>query len=189
MRFVPSADFNAMPWKNGLGVTREVALGGDATAFDWRVSIATVGASGPFSAFPGIDRTIAVLRGEGMLLDVDGARHELLASGEPFSFAGEAKVHADCIGGETTDLNIMTRRASFAHVMTRWQSAEPFTFTGPAGLTFLICNGPFRLEIGGKDYAAQPLDAVCDIAEGDRLRVEPQGQTDLFQITVREIAR
>ncbi|THF59148.1 HutD/Ves family protein [Ollibium composti] len=184
MRFVPSAEFRAMPWKNGLGVTREVALGGDAATFDWRVSIATVGASGPFSAFPGIDRTIAVLKGEGMLLNVDGARHELLAAGEPFSFAGEAKVHADCIGGETTDLNIMTRRASFAHVMTRRRPAEPFTFTGPAGLTFLICNGPFRLEIAGKDHAAQPLDAVCDIAEGDRLRIEPQGQADLFQITV-----
>jgi environmental stress-induced protein Ves len=184
MRFVPSADFKAMPWKNGLGVTREVALGGDAVAFDWRVSIATVAASGPFSAFPGIDRTIAVLKGEGMLLDVDGARHELLTSGEPFSFAGEAKVHADCIGGETTDLNIMTRRASFAHVMTRRQPVEPFTYTGPAGLTFLICNGSFRLEMAGQDHAAQPLDAVRDIAEGDRLRIEPQGQADLFQITV-----
>ncbi len=184
MRFVPSADFKAMSWKNGLGVTREVALGGDAAAFDWRVSIATVGASGPFSAFPGIDRTIAVLQGEGMLLDVDGARHELLAAGEPFSFVGEAKVHADCIGGETTDLNIMTRRAAFTHVMTRLRPAEPFVFTGPVGRTFLICNGSFRLEIAGKDYAAQPLDAICDIAEGERLRVEPQGQGDLFRITV-----
>ena len=189
MRFVPADAFKVMPWKNGLGVTREVALGGDAAAFDWRVSIATVGASGPFSAFPGIDRTIAVLRGEGMLLDVDGARHELLASGEPFSFAGEAKVHADCIGGETTDLNIMTRRAAFAHEMMRWQPAEPFAFTGPAGLTFLVCNGPFRLEIGGKEHIAAPLDAVCAIAEGERLAVEPRGEGDLFRITVRKTAR
>ena len=186
MRFVPAGEFKAMPWKNGLGVTCEVALGGDPAAFDWRVSIATVGASGPFSAFPGIDRTIAVLKGEGMLLDVDGARHELLVAGEPFSFAGEAKVHADCIGGETTDLNIMTRRTAFTHEMTRRQSAEPFTFTGPAGLTFLICNGPFRLEIAEKDYAAKPLDAVCDIAEGEHLRIDPQGQADLFRITVRQ---
>jgi len=186
MRFVPAGDFKAMPWKNGLGVTHEVALGGDPAAFDWRVSIATVGASGPFSAFPGIDRTIAVLQGQGMLLDVDGAKHELLASGEPFSFAGEAKVHADCIGGETTDLNIMTRRGAFIHVMTRLRPAEPFTFTGPAGLTFLICNGPFRLEIGGEEHIAAPLDAVCDIAEGERLAVEPQRAGDLFRITVRQ---
>lgn len=189
MRFVPAGEFKAMPWKNGLGVTREVTLGGDPAAFDWRVSIATVGASGPFSAFPGIDRTIAVLRGQGMLLDVDGEKHELLATGEPFSFAGEAKVHADCIGGETTDLNIMTRRAAFAHAMTRLRPAEPFTFIGPAGLTVLICNGPFRLEIRGQHHEAKPLDAVCAIAEGESLRVEPQGQADLFQITVREVSR
>lgn len=184
MRFVPAGEFKAMPWKNGLGVTSEVALGGDPAAFDWRVSIATVGASGPFSAFPGIDRTIAVLRGEGMRLDVDGARHELLASGQPFSFAGEAAVQADCIGGETTDLNIMTRRASFRHTMTRLEPRAPFTLTGPAGLTVLVCNGAFRLEIDGQDHAAQPLDAVCAIAEGERLRVEPEGTAALFQITV-----
>ena len=123
-----------------------------------------------------------------MRLDVDGARHELLASGEPFSFAGEARVHADCIGGETTDLNVMTRRAACTHVMTRLRPATPFTFTAPAGLTFLVCNGPFRLEIGGKDYTAQPLDAVCVIAGGEHLRIEPQGSADLFRITVRETA-
>src|SRR5690606_17542272 len=100
-----------------------------------------------------------------------------------------ARVHADCIGGETTDLNVMTRRAGFTHGMARLRPAEPFVLTAPAGLTFLICNGPFRLEIGAKEHIAAPPDAVCDIAEGERLAVEPQGQADLFRITIGQIAR
>ena len=64
-----------MRWKNGLGWTTELAsqptrdelVQGE---FDWRVSIAEVDADAEFSAFPGIDRSILVLAGAGMLLEV-----------------------------------------------------------------------------------------------------------------------
>jgi environmental stress-induced protein Ves len=189
VRFVPSAHFRTMPWKNGLGTTREVAVGGDPAAFDWRISIATVGASGPFSAFPGIDRTIAILQGQGMVLDVDGTRHDLRAGGAPFSFAGEAKVHAECIAGETIDLNAMTRRGAFTHVMERLASADPFTFTGPPGLTVLVCNGAFELEMDGNVHHALPLNAVIGIGEGQSMAVRPQGNGELVRITIAALAR
>ncbi len=38
-----------MPWKNGGGVTTEICVSPPSGAFDWRVSIATVNADGPFS--------------------------------------------------------------------------------------------------------------------------------------------
>ena len=44
----------AVPWKNGGGVTREVAAhpaGASLEDFDWRVSTAEVRAAGPFSGF------------------------------------------------------------------------------------------------------------------------------------------
>ena len=47
------------PWKNGGGATRELACwppGAGIDAFDWRVSVASVAASGPFLAYPGVDR-------------------------------------------------------------------------------------------------------------------------------------
>ena len=44
-----------MPWKNGGGTTREV-LKSPASAtidtFNWRISLAAVATSGPFSLFP-----------------------------------------------------------------------------------------------------------------------------------------
>ncbi|OJT17017.1 hypothetical protein BO221_47220 [Archangium sp. Cb G35] len=57
-----------MPWKNGGGVTRELwklPHPFDPARFLARVSIATVGASGPFSVFPGVDRTLMILEGAG----------------------------------------------------------------------------------------------------------------------------
>ncbi|HEU4539125.1 MAG TPA: HutD family protein, partial [Polyangiaceae bacterium] len=61
----------AQPWKNGGGTTREIAaMPPDAgtSGFAWRVSVAEIARPGPFSAFPGVDRQIVLLAGEGVRL-------------------------------------------------------------------------------------------------------------------------
>ncbi len=188
MRFVPSSEFHAMPWRNGLGTTREVARSGAGEAFDWRISIATVTGSGPFSGFPGIDRTIAVLQGDGMLLDIDDHSHELLGSSPPLSFAGDAVAYARCIGDETTDLNVMTRRGAYRHELTRVSTERRLTVHGTPGISTLVLNGPFLVFVNGCAHKARPLDAVCDIAEGNRVVLEPDGEAVLFRVTVRSVA-
>jgi uncharacterized protein len=105
----------AMPWKNGGGVTREIVCvpaGAGLDQFDWRVSIASIAASGPFSAFPGIDRVITLLQGGGVhLRSRDGAiDHRLATPLAPFAFSGEAAIDAQLLAGECRDLNVMTRR-------------------------------------------------------------------------------
>ena len=73
-------DHRQMPWKNGGGLTREVASsppGSALTDFDWRISFAEVAAGGPFSTFPGVDLVIILVDGPAMALTVDGVRHEL----------------------------------------------------------------------------------------------------------------
>lgn len=110
------ADLPATPWKNGGGVTREIVCqppGADMDSFDWRVSIAHIASSGPFSAFPGIDRVITLLSGGGVhLLGDDGqVDHPLDTPLAPFAFAGEAAIHARLLAGDCHDFNVMTRRA------------------------------------------------------------------------------
>jgi environmental stress-induced protein Ves len=59
-------------------------------AFDWRVSLATIAADGPFSSFPGVERTLALVDGHGMTLDIDGAP-TMLSRAEPVAaFDGES---------------------------------------------------------------------------------------------------
>ena len=76
MRLIRSKSYRRMPWKNGGGETTEIAVSpqnASLEAFDWRVSMARVESDGPFSAFPGIDRTLAVLEGQGIELDAGRA--------------------------------------------------------------------------------------------------------------------
>src|SRR4029077_2512621 len=71
VRLLTPNDYRSMPWKNGAGRTTEIAVhppGAALDAFAWRVSIADVEQDGPFSRFPGIDRTIVLLGGSGMRL-------------------------------------------------------------------------------------------------------------------------
>ncbi|MFN9927385.1 MAG: HutD family protein, partial [Phenylobacterium sp.] len=56
-----AADRLAVPWKNGGGITRELAVWPPGASFDdfvWRVSMAEVHQDGPFSSFPGVDRIL-----------------------------------------------------------------------------------------------------------------------------------
>jgi environmental stress-induced protein Ves len=109
----------AVAWKSGGGTTREIACrpaGAGLDDFDWRVSVATIAADGAFSAFPGVDRTIALLHGDGVRLQsTDGSaiEHRLDTFFQPFAFDGGHALRATLLGGESTDFNVMTRRSRF----------------------------------------------------------------------------
>lgn len=108
-----AADRAAVLWKNGGGLTREVAAGPPGAGlddFDWRISLAEVREPGPFSRFDGIERGFAVLDGR-LRLAVDGQAPVTLIPGDPLHvFPGEAGCFAIPLDGPTYDLNIMTRR-------------------------------------------------------------------------------
>lgn len=102
----------AAPWKNGGGVTRQIAChpaGSGLADFDWRLSTAEVAQDGPFSRFDGIDRRLYVLEGAGLDLRFDDGTRRLQQNGCA-DFAGEAAVFGALVGGPVTDFNIMVRR-------------------------------------------------------------------------------
>ncbi len=109
-------DLAAVPWKNGGGTTREIACRpADASPneYEWRASIATIAADGPFSVFPGVDRSITLLLGGGVRLhstDGDGIDHRLDTPFAPFAFDGARTVDATLLADESLDFNVMTRR-------------------------------------------------------------------------------
>lgn len=114
------ADYRRMPWKNGGGHTLEIAThppDADLASFEWRVSVADITRDGPFSAFPGIDRTLVLLAGRGMRLEGSGTPLELHAPFEPVTFAGEVELHCTLTDGPTRDFNLMVRRAAVAGVV------------------------------------------------------------------------
>ena len=67
-RVIPATEYRRERWRNQLGWTREILRLGDADAWSLRLSIAEIERDAAFSAFPGIDRELVLLHGNGMRL-------------------------------------------------------------------------------------------------------------------------
>ncbi|MDN3296767.1 HutD family protein [Streptomyces ficellus] len=192
VRVLRAADRTAVPWKNGGGVTREIAaarpengtgvgagdqardgagewaeagtgvgvgnVAGDRAGhlgdgFDWRVSLADVGADGAFSSFPGTDRILTVADGTGMHLTAGGSR--LLAERYvPRAFPGDVPTHGRLLAGPVVNLNVMHRRGAVTATVAVVRGTLPVGV--PSGATVLIValDGPARVadvELGRYD--------------------------------------
>ena len=105
-----------LPWKNGRGVTEELALWPAHAAFErgdfeWRISKARVDDAGPFSTFPGFDRILVVTHGEGLVLaHAEGRARVKLRKFEPYTFSGDDMTSAELVRGGVADFNVLTRR-------------------------------------------------------------------------------
>jgi environmental stress-induced protein Ves len=117
MEIIRFAALKPESWRNGGGVTRQVASQPEAGSaqdgsWDWRVSIADVSKAGDFSPFPGMERVLTVVEGELMLLTVDGAERPL-EKYRPFRFPGGAATQAALPTGDIRNLNVITRTGIF----------------------------------------------------------------------------
>lgn len=116
-----AAERHAAPWKNGGGFTREVAAFPPAcglSAFQWRISIAEIHKSGPFSCFPGIDRIIAIMDGE-LRLSFESHAVTLSESDAPLLFSGDAPLAGAPLNGPACALNLMVRRGAARATLRR----------------------------------------------------------------------
>lgn len=150
-RVLGPADYRTMGWKNGGGRTTEIAAwppGADLGAFAWRVSIADVGRDGPFSAFPGVDRTLVLLAGNGMRLSGPNGALDLHAPMDVATFAGETAIGCALVDGPTRDFNLMVRRDRARGTLEVVRAAER-TFGGAHALLCYAATGSIRCAIDG----------------------------------------
>ena len=136
------------PWKNGGGSTREVACwptGASMQHFVWRISVAQIAQSGPFSSFEGVDRTIALLQGDGVQLNAPehGLAHTLDQRWQPWPFAGDVALHCTLLGGPSQDLNVMVRRGCATVNWQTWPASTQALPAADAGM-LLVVQGAWR---------------------------------------------
>lgn len=147
---IPFAGLSPVPWKNGGGSTTEIAIGPPDSGFedfDWRVSLATIEKDGAFSTFPGVDRTLALVEGHGMTLEIDG-EPTLVTDTEPVvAFDGSSQVIAKLSRGGSTDFNAMTRSERCYHTFGRRRLSGDSTFVARADVTVLFLAEGDALEL------------------------------------------
>ncbi|MER9247694.1 HutD family protein [Mesorhizobium sp. M0590] len=192
MRILRAAEYRSMPWKNGGGVTTEIAVsppGAGLDDFDWRVSMALVESGGPFSGFAGVDRTLALLEGEGMILDIAGRLPvEIIKTSAPLAFPADVPTQATLIAGPITDLNVMTRRDRAIHTVERLLISAPTEIQAEADETLILCVDAELSVAGAAPMQLGPLDALLLGAQAPELRLDPVRPAMLFVIRIDRIA-
>jgi uncharacterized protein len=193
MDILRAATALTMPWKNGGGSTTEIAAGPPGASldnFDWRVSMARVAADGPFSNFAGVDRTLAVVTGHGLVLKIDNRPPITLAAGsEPVNFPGDAPTHAQLVQGEITDLNVMTRRGRFRHSLQRIVQPTSHELDDVGIAIVVSLHGRTTASTG---HVSDILDhgdaAIVHRANETKIRIEP-GATAICYLVLLSEAR
>ena len=155
---------------------REPATG---ETFLWRVSVAHIEKSGPFSDFAGYERRMLLLQGRGLdLTFADGRRRELREVGDWLEFDGAVSTHCDLLDGPCVDLNLMTAKSlGTAAKLERLQGG--LTVTAAPGQTMLVFSlaAPLALADGaGGNTRLEPWDLAVVSQESVRLQAAAAGE-------------
>ncbi|MBI1244031.1 MAG: hypothetical protein GC202_03415 [Alphaproteobacteria bacterium] len=155
MRIIPisPAEYVSFPWKNGGGVTTDIAAeyagpANDWEAMRWRLGFTSISVPGPFSEMTGFDRHQAVVRGRGLRLRcADGSEIDERAPFSPVRFAGEAKIVSVLDDGPVDVVNLIVRRGFFGGRLAAIDGACPAALG--EGTHFLYApSGDIDAEIG-----------------------------------------
>jgi environmental stress-induced protein Ves len=175
MRIIEFASLKVQPWRNGGGVTREIALGGTASETAWRLSIADVTAAGAFSEFPGMERTFTVIEGDIVELTVDGVARRLERF-RPFRFDGGSTTSCALPTGACRALNVMTRKNSFGAgvLIAELSKKQPLPLQPDQFLVLL--QGQAQVLDGTATRTLAPFDTVAGSSPRDEAATGVPGE-------------
>lgn len=184
LRFIRAAELRASPWKNGGGITREIAIHPAAAGMDdflWRISAAEVATPGPFSHWEGVDRVLLVTHGGPVhLIQQHTQRTVILPAGQAFRFTGEEPYCSELPAGPVRDFNLMLRRTKAQGHVTTCQGTVAQRLA-PGHWLWYGWHGAYAVEVPGR--LSQGMLAAGDtlhlcVAAGDCpvLRMTPQSE-------------
>lgn len=174
---LPAYEYRRERWQNGLGWTRAILrVPQDAAQpFDWRVSIGEIDHDADFSVFPGCERELVLLTGEGLILDIDSQVHELVPPHGRVGFSGDTTVTARLPNGPAHAFNVIWQRDRCRITVLHRPIVGPMVFFDQPGVNWLIHLISGRAEL--KDTPACP-----PMTTGDSLwlQTEPDGPRRLI---------
>ena len=189
-RVITANEYQRVRWKNGTGWTREIARMPDCEDWDWRLSIAEIEQDGPFSVFPGIDRELVLIRGNGLRLRFeDGDARELQPPHERIRFAGERVVSGELLDGATHDFNLMWRRDVIAAELLHRPLVGPMLFFTEPGTSWAIhlLSGQAKFDRASGLPGLWAGDTALLIDGGERRRYSLEGGGELLAIKLTRL--
>ena len=194
---LPANEYRRERWRNECGWTREIFRHPEGSGdWQWRASIAEIDHDAPFSTFPGCDRELVLLAGEGMRLvfdDDDGGTVALAPPHDRLRFAGERPLHAELVDGPTHDFNLMWKRDAVSATLLHRPLVGPMVFFAEPGVTWLVylMQGQAQFKDLARPLHLAQFDSVLLLpdAEGpSRMILEGGGELLLAKLEPRESA-
>lgn len=149
-----------MPWANGRGTSFEIASDrNEAGEWSWRLAMAPVNEDGPFSRIECVNRFLAVVQGNGMLLTVDRKKLQCLPM-QVVRFRGDAITEAALTDGPIMDINLMIRRKEADGDMTLVSESGSLNVAS----IIVAIGGSAQVECGDSTIELEPHDSIL---EGD----------------------
>ncbi|MBY0515456.1 MAG: HutD family protein [Bacteriovoracaceae bacterium] len=175
MRIINHSEYLLQRWKNGRGSTREILRSPQEGDLDWRLSMADIVEDGPFSNFPGMERTLILLSGEPIQIQHNDGPVQKLSLLTPYQFSGDAKTYA-FIQSQGLDLNFMIRRElGSCHMNVQQLSkGESKRFNG---IIFIV-----KGELKVNNHRARTYDTVD--FQTETLEVEALSVCEIIEITL-----
>lgn len=161
-------DYRRQPWRNGMGVSHQIAEARDGEGWAGLVwSFSRTGFSGPvpFSDQPGIDRIITLVSGTSLVLGARDAGPDLNVPPRSGPVAFDGGRQLDGIAeGSIEVVNLMARRGAVRIAMA-YAGAEAQSFGADTVLVH-ACAGEARLELD------QPRGGAILLADRATLRFD-----------------
>lgn len=174
--------YPVQPWKNGGGQTREIAVDTE-NPYRWRLSWATVSRSGPFSLYPGYDRTLVIWRGGTIAISHGNKAERRLSPLQTYSFKGEWETAAT-VSSPVDDFNAFALRGK-----------------AKVGIypSSLAANEDLQFPIAAQDHFLFGVDGEIEILEpnqnrsyrllpGESVRVTRRSEDEYLNIRARGVA-
>ncbi len=188
-RVIPSPLYQRERWRNGLGWTREILRLPEQGDWQLRLSIAEIEQDAAFSAFPGVERELVLLQGEGLRLRfADGRCETLLPPYQRLRFAGEDEISGELVDGLTQDFNLMWRRDALqAELLHRPLVGNMLFFTEPQAAWAIHLLAGQAEFLGGVLPALSAGDTAW-LGAGERQRYTLSGGGELLAIRLTPAA-
>lgn len=197
-QLIPHQALKPTPWKNGNGITREIAIWPKDASFEqgnftWRLSTAEVSAEGPFSTFPDMERLLTLVSGSEIVLEFPDLRKAVKA-GQVLRFNGEVEASALLPAGQVSDLGLIYDPdqvlAKFTIIDLK---ARPRSFSLTSPTVFIFCvSGELAAAVfpGENEFTLQRGDTlmVGDHPDERVLFLDPgESESRVIAVEIAEI--
>jgi environmental stress-induced protein Ves len=160
---IDPSQYRRTPWKNGGGITVDIAEQGDV----WRFGRTPITEAGPFSDYAGFDRLQVLVAGRGLVLDTPDGEIDVRTPFKPVRFSGETPITSRLEAGPVEVVNLIGDRARVKLALDVLTAGSTLGVEAGTHLIY-AAHGDASLEIDG-----MPQDLALDHA----LRVEAAGPT------------